>query len=188
MGLDMYLTRKIYVGGNFEHNNVKGVIDLETKEKKVPIDIKKITYIEEEAGYWRKANQIHKWFVDNVQDGEDDCKSYVVSIQDLEKLLVLCKKVKEKAVIINGYIKIGEKLVDGKWLPIVKEGEKIQNAEEIADILPTEDGFFFGSSEYDEYYLLDIEDTIKIIEEQIKREKELNEQGLYTFLEYSSSW
>lgn len=27
-----------------------------------------------EIGYWRKANHIHKWFVDCVQDGEDDCE------------------------------------------------------------------------------------------------------------------
>ena len=27
----------------------------------------------EQVGYWRKANQIHNWFVENVQDGEDDC-------------------------------------------------------------------------------------------------------------------
>ena len=25
------------------------------------------------CAYWRKANQIHAWFVDNVQQGNDDC-------------------------------------------------------------------------------------------------------------------
>ena len=27
-----------------------------------------------EAGYWRKANQIHGWFVNKCQDGVDDCQ------------------------------------------------------------------------------------------------------------------
>lgn len=26
----------------------------------------------QEIGYWRKANHIHKWFVDKVQGGDDD--------------------------------------------------------------------------------------------------------------------
>jgi hypothetical protein len=34
--------------------------------------------IRTEVGYWRKANQIHHWFVENVQDGQDDCSSYEV--------------------------------------------------------------------------------------------------------------
>ena len=33
----------------------------------------------EDVGYWRKANQIHNWFVQNVQGGEDDCGIYEVS-------------------------------------------------------------------------------------------------------------
>ena len=29
-----------------------------------------------EIGYWRKSNQIHKWFVDNIQEGVDNCATY----------------------------------------------------------------------------------------------------------------
>ena len=29
--------------------------------------------IMEMVGYWRKQNAIHNWFVENVQDGIDDC-------------------------------------------------------------------------------------------------------------------
>lgn len=95
MGLDMYLKRKKYVGANYEHRNVKGTIDISVNGNKLPIDFSKVSYIEEEFGYWRKANAIHKWFVDNVQDGVDDCKEYYVSQSKMEELLELCKKVKE---------------------------------------------------------------------------------------------
>jgi hypothetical protein len=43
------------------------------------------------AMYWRKANAIHKWFVDNVQNGTDDCGEYDVSIGELSKLLRVCR-------------------------------------------------------------------------------------------------
>ena len=42
---------------------------------------------------WRKANQIHAWFVDNVQNGEDDCGEYSVDTGQLSDLVDLCKKV-----------------------------------------------------------------------------------------------
>ena len=41
--------------------------------------------------YWRKANNIHKWFVDNVQHGEDDCGTYDVSIKRLKELRDNCE-------------------------------------------------------------------------------------------------
>ena len=42
--------------------------------------------------YWRKANQIHKWFVDNVQGGNDNCGEYYVSHEKLRELLDLVKR------------------------------------------------------------------------------------------------
>ncbi len=51
--------------------------------------------VEYEVMYWRKANQIHKWFVDNVQDGEDDCGRYLVSKTQLTELIKLCERVLE---------------------------------------------------------------------------------------------
>ncbi len=70
MGLDMYLNKKTYLWKDEEKESINGLPD--------GIKSSRISYIVEEVGYWRKANQVHKWFVDNVQDGEDDCKRYFV--------------------------------------------------------------------------------------------------------------
>ena len=48
---------------------------------------------EEEVGYWRKANHIHRWFVENVQNGQDDCGAYPVSPEQLDRLLRTCRRV-----------------------------------------------------------------------------------------------
>ena len=37
-------------------------------------------------GYWRKASAVHGWFVERVQDGEDDCGDYCVSLEQLYEL------------------------------------------------------------------------------------------------------
>ena len=47
-----------------------------------------------ESSRWRKANQIHNWFVENVQDGIDDCSYHnEVTKEILEELLDICQRV-----------------------------------------------------------------------------------------------
>ncbi len=140
MGLDMYLHRKAYVGGNYEHNAVSGCIDIIRKGKKLAVDLKKVVYIEEFIGYWRKANQIHNWFVNNIQNGIDNCREYYVGIDKLRELKSLC-----------------EQILGGK-----SEEERKALAEEL---LPPQSGFFFGDTDIDEYYFQDLKDTIDIIGE-----------------------
>jgi hypothetical protein len=41
---------------------------------------------------WRDANQIHGWFVNNVQDGIDDQKYHIVERDQLEQLVQLCNE------------------------------------------------------------------------------------------------
>lgn len=159
MGLDMYLNRHIYIGANYaDINKVEGTIEITKHGQPVPIDFNKVKYIVEEAGYWRKANQIHQWFVDHVQDGEDNCKEYYVSIEQLEELVNICKQ------IMSAYSKDKE--------------EGIALAQEL---LPTQEGFFFGGTDYDEYYFEDIQDTINQLEPLLKD----NRSGDFY---YKSSW
>ena len=43
--------------------------------------------------YWRKANAIHGWFVDNCQNGIDECQMSIVTRAQLIELKELCEKV-----------------------------------------------------------------------------------------------
>jgi hypothetical protein len=156
MGLDMYLEKRNYVK-QWEH---KGDDNFEVTvsqhgEPVSHIKPKRISYVNEEVGYWRKANHIHNWFVDNVQKGKDDCGDYWVNKEDLEKLLEVCKQV-------------------------------AADPSKAEELLPTQSGFFFGGTEYDEYYMNSIERTINILEEVLS---EVDEHGyLHGEIYYSSSW
>lgn len=97
MGLDMYLSKKTYVQ-RWEHhtpNETHNVVVTKGGEVLEHIKPERVTYVVEEVGYWRKANAIHKWFVDNVQNGEDNCREYYVDTDELLNLLNLCKEVVE---------------------------------------------------------------------------------------------
>ncbi len=97
MGLDMYLTRTTYVK-NWNHTAPEkrnGFVVTRGGEKHPWINPERIAQVMEQVCYWRKANAIHRWFVQNVQGGKDDCGTYEVTRQQLVALLERCQLVKE---------------------------------------------------------------------------------------------
>jgi hypothetical protein len=97
MGLDMYLSGKLYLS-EYEPER-KQLADAITNLLAMDDDMP-VNSIEKPMGYWRKANQIHNWFVNNVQRGEDNCGTYYVSREDLKQLYNTVTEVllnKEKA-------------------------------------------------------------------------------------------
>ena len=90
MGLDMYLDKHVYIGANWEHRNATGGLDITMGDLHIQIPAKEISSVICPGAYWRKANQIHRWFVENVQDGTDDCGTYYVSWEQIQELKYLC--------------------------------------------------------------------------------------------------
>lgn len=158
MGLDMYLMERHreYV---FEPKKKKLVakafpnINIGTDHAGMTVSI------DTEVMYWRKENAIHKWFVENVQNGVDDCESYPVTVDQLLALRNTCKKV-------------------------------MDDHSTAYDLLPPANGFFFGSTDLDEYYFEGVERTYNelsaiLIDYAVDKLKE----GIYNrdFF-YQSSW
>lgn len=84
MGLDMFLNASRYVRNQ---DIGKELADRLLSDKIRNLPDAGVSRIVINVGYWRKANAIHHWFVENVQDGIDDCKDYWVSREDLHLLL-----------------------------------------------------------------------------------------------------
>jgi hypothetical protein len=151
MGLDMYLEKRTDVRHwSFQKDEEQFEVVIKKGGVTYPsIKSDRITNITEELGYWRKANQIHRWFVENVQNGVDNCGEYFVSKADLQSLLDVCLAVK-------------------------------LDHSQAEELLPAGSGFFFGNTDYDEWYYNDIDNTIDILKEALT-----DDNASYY---YSSSW
>lgn len=139
--------------------------------------------ISDGVAYWRKANAIHQWFVNNCGGGVDECQLMEISKAQLETLLFIAKKVKDSCVLVDGKINNGYTFKDGKEVPIMEDGKYIKDSSVAEELLPTTSGFFFGGTEYDQWYLEDIEDTIKQITEILETTDFDNE-----YITYQASW
>ena len=99
MGLDMYLELR-KSNSKYESRYSKDIhfdYPQAIKQFEAPIfdrNFKSMTITESyQIGYWRKANAIHKWFVDNCGNGEDRCQEMYLRLSDITKLLEECEKV-----------------------------------------------------------------------------------------------
>lgn len=111
--------------------------------------------------YWRKANAIHKWFVNEVQDGNDDCGTYEVDIEKLRELRHICERIVEQCPLVDGKVNCGRRFENGKWHDIIEDGKVMDNVEVAEELLPTASGFFFGSTSYDQWYYEEVKDTAR---------------------------
>jgi len=179
MGLDMYLSEERYLS-NWAHNEGK---DSYKQGEKVLKTIGATDLMDRTTGgvevkfpvaYWRKANAIHSWFVEYVQNGVDNCASYQVSTGQLETLVGRCQ------AILTAKASGGP-----NWIAIAKDPEFG---------LPPEEGFFFGNTDIDDkdgakWYLMDLEYTIERLLPVIIR---LRDEDVEYFdkgtISYQSSW
>ena len=172
MGLDMYVTirhkdtqSKLDAYEAWENKYSYEEYERLTDEQKEEYRNSEPEYDEDMYGkelmYWRKANQIHNWFVKNCQNGVDDCERYAITVNDLIKLKELCEKIltmteKRKEMRYTSFDATEKEEVDVLCLTL-------EGVEFASEHLPSCSGFFFGSTEYDNWYVWDLENTVEQI-------------------------
>lgn len=184
MGLDMYLKANVYVSSyNWNSPEEKEVcakiLDAMNLKDFLSEDSPSISVVFT-CGYWRKANQIHKWFVDYIQGGTDDCETYSVDREMLTQLRDQCKKVLGSTKLVSGKV-YPVSLVDGEHQLIAVEGQVLEDPTIAEELLPSQGGPFFGGTAYDEWYCRDLERTVEIIDKCFKAPE-------YVYFSYRASW
>jgi len=128
MGLDMYLSAKRYLW----HSEDELADNIKRNFPDLPehMRVKEVTV---QAMYWRKANAIHKWFVDRVQLGVDDCSEFEVSLEQLAELLAVIDKVLDEpgsAVLLlppqAGFFFGGKEVDDWYWAQLKSTQSELQ--------------------------------------------------------------
>ena len=210
MGLDMYLEKRVCKYRQDDGTLADANFDNYKSDK---YGRSNSVYLTTQVGYWRKANAIHKWFVDNVQDGEDNCRPYDVTTEQLRELRSICAEILDyvngKKMVCRGkdweafenYASPEEKERVGKtytvdsrallkaydddppYLWCHKFDEETSN--HLAELLPTEGGFFFGTTTYGGSYLYDIVKTAKMLDELFEQDEKDDYVADYI---YQASW
>jgi len=163
MGLDMTASRRLCVKQwDHQRKNERFTVRVTKGGRAVSgIQPSCISVVEEEVMYWRNAHHIHRWFVDNVQGGEDNCATYDVEWESLESLHSVCEKVisASKLVVVKAIVHAPSDKEHPNGRSLSLDVKMINDVSVAAKLLPTKSDFFFGSDEYDEDYLNDVKAT-----------------------------
>ena len=162
MGLDQYLTAKKYIAKWSYGDGYKDRWVTQEFQDALPMDAPDITQysqfagisIEYPVGYWRKANAIHNFFVQEIGGGVDECQEMWIDRDVLVDLRERCS-----------------------WVLQAEDMEEM--AKEMG--LETVSGFFFGDTEYGDWYKDDLRLTIDICDHVLKLPEEYS-------IYYQASW
>ena len=143
-----------------------------------------------DVAYFRKCNQLHGWIVRNIMDRFDNIEDlsewngkYVeITKEDFNKLRSDVKEVIKKSKLRPGIIRNGFRVKEVYGSPVRvynhEFGKKIMFKKTAKRLLPTYEGPFFGSYDYDEFYyeqLLDIDKEL----DKLNDEYDLDRYKLY---------
>ena len=108
-----------------------------------------------QIGYFRKFNALHSYIVKTFANGVDECQDIILYKEDVEQI----KKVLDE--VLNAH----------------------QQVEKAKELLPTQSGFFFGGTDYDEFYFDDVKDAAGLMQNLLDNFDFENYQ-----LIYQASW
>lgn len=114
----------------------------------------------------RKANAIRRWFSENLKDFADNGTTRIFK-EDFEDILAAMRKVIESTKINEIYTNVFERNIeeDALYDTLYKEAENFVNnggkeyeyfQSFVEEYFPSQSGFFFGSTIYDEYYIYNL--------------------------------
>jgi len=161
MGLDMYLSGSRYISSYNPMPEETVLVEAVREGLNLPECETPLASVETTIIQWRKANAIHKWFVDNCQEGEDkNCERTSIELPALE-------------------------LLHGTLAQLLDHDESKATL-----LLPPCAGFFFGGTELDECYWNEVDRTHAVLGEWIDFiKKDLLRKNSWGWdLYYQSSW
>lgn len=144
MGLDMYFYARKTTYKSFSKwdnpdrvNEVNYPEDLKTFSDHIyDRNFKSVqTETSYQIGYFRKFNALHSYIVKTFANGIDNCQDIILYKEDVEQI----KKVLDDVLEAN-------------------------TEEKAKELLPTQSGFFFGGTDYDEFYFEDVKDAADLMQ------------------------
>lgn len=130
-----------------------------------------------EIGYWRKANAIHGWFVRECADGVDECQPITVTREQLAQLRTDCNNsLANRASAVPTDESGGTRIIEadefknGTDFALFMMNNMKEQTQLIGTTMTSDDpleptaGFFFGSTNKDEWYYEELLHTIDVLD------------------------
>ena len=95
MGLDIYLSKKTFIGAMFRSSAVSGTINITKRGKQIPIKLQRVAYVIEYIYHGSKTHWLHNWLNHELPEELMNAKGCEISEDVMDHLHRVCIEILE---------------------------------------------------------------------------------------------
>ena len=93
MGLDIYLSKKTFIGAMFDSTRITGIISLFKRGKQIPIQFGRVSYVTEDIYHGHKLYWLLEWLNRELPESLVNCEEREIDDAVVDRLHQACKEV-----------------------------------------------------------------------------------------------
>ena len=93
MGLDIYISKKTFIGAMFHASGVNGIISLTKRGKQIPIKLQRVAYVIEDIYHGSKTHWLHNWLNRELPEELMNAKECEISEDVMDRLHRVCNEI-----------------------------------------------------------------------------------------------
>ena len=93
MGLDIYLSKKTFIGAMFKSREITGTISLFISGKKIPIEFQRVSYVIEDIYHGSKTHWLYHWLEIELPESLGNAEDQEISEDLMDRLHDACIEV-----------------------------------------------------------------------------------------------
>jgi len=93
MGLDIYLSKKIFIGAMYISRGITGSVSLFSRGKKIPVRLERLAYVIEDIYHGRKTHWLLHWLEIELPESLGNAEEQEISVSLMDRLHQACVEV-----------------------------------------------------------------------------------------------
>ena len=93
MGLDIYLSKKTFIGARFASSGVNGIINITKRGKQIPIKLQRVAYVIEDIYHGHKTHWLHNWLNHELPEALGNAEEREIDYELVSHLHRVCIEV-----------------------------------------------------------------------------------------------
>ena len=93
MGLDIYLSKKTFIGAMFKSREITGTISLFIRGKKIPIELQRVAFVIEDIYHGSKTHWLYHWLDMELPECLGNAEEQEISKEVMDRLHDACEEV-----------------------------------------------------------------------------------------------
>ncbi len=90
MGLDIYISKKTFIGAMFRSSDVNGTINSTKRGRQIPIKLQRVSYVIEDIYHGNKTHWLHGWLNRELPEALANAEEREISGEVMDRLHRVC--------------------------------------------------------------------------------------------------